>query len=171
MQRIAVIGSGGAGKSTVARELGERLGLPVVHLDQIFWRPGWQALPLAEWQAQHAELCAETQWVQDGNYGSTMDHRLAACDAVVFLDLPWWRCLYRVMRRRIRYAGRSRPDMSPQCPERLNWSFFHWIISYPFIKRPAILQKLKALPDTKAVYHLRSPEEVRQFLEMLGEAT
>lgn len=167
MQRIAIIGSGGAGKSTVARELGERLDLPVVHLDQVFWQPGWDALPLTEWQAQHAALCAEPQWVLDGNYGSTMDQRLAACDAVVFLDLPWWRCLYRVIRRRIRYAGRSRPDMPPQCPERLTWSFMHWIISYPFNRRPVILQKLKVIADTSAVHRLRSPKAVKAFLEML----
>lgn len=167
MERIAIIGSGGAGKSTLAQAVGARLNVPVYHLDQVFWQPGWKALPRAEWIARHHALCAEPRWVLDGNYGSTMDYRLLSCDTVIFLDISRWRCLYRVVRRWLRYAGRTRPDMTPDCPERLTWAFLHWIIMYSHVKRPAILKKIEALQATKSVYHLRSIREVNRFLERL----
>jgi len=169
MERVAIIGSGGAGKSTLARALGARLNLPVYHLDQVFWQPGWKALPRAEWIEQHDALCAKPRWILDGNYGSTMDHRLACCDAVVFLDISRWRCMYRVLRRRLRYAGRTRPDMSPDCPERVPWDFVQWILAYPHTRRPAILQKLNVLRDEKAIYHVQSPSEVNHFLEQWAQ--
>jgi hypothetical protein len=77
VQRVAIVGSGGAGKSTLARELGQRLGLPVIHLDQRFWRPGWLETETEEWAATQQELAAADRWIRDGNYGATLDVRLA----------------------------------------------------------------------------------------------
>ena len=167
MNRILVIGSGGAGKSRFARELGNVLELPVVHLDAHYWRPGWVETPRDEWQAKVAELTAQPKWVMDGNYGGTMDARLAASDTVVFLDLPRRVNLWRVLKRRIQFAGRDRPDIAPGCPERFNREFFSWMWNYPSRQRPKILAKIRALgPDQSAVV-LRSPREVRTFLESL----
>jgi len=68
MQRIAVVGSGGAGKSTFATELGRRLGLPVIHLDEHYWQPGWVATPAEQWQDRQRGLVAYDCWIVDGNY-------------------------------------------------------------------------------------------------------
>ncbi len=164
MRRILIIGSGGAGKSTVARRLGEKLALPVVHLDAHYWHPGWLATPADIWRERVAELTARDAWVMDGNYGGTMEQRLAACDTVVFLDLPRTVCLWRLVRRAVQYAGCSRPDMTAGCPENLSWEFVWWVLSYPSRRRPGILQRLAALPHTTRVVHLRSRHEVAAFI-------
>lgn len=161
---MLVIGSGGAGKSTLAARLGARLDLPVVHLDALYWRPGWVATPDPEWRETVARLAARDAWVMDGNYGGTLDRRLAACDAVVFLDLPRAVCLAGVLRRWLRYAGRTRPDMAPGCPERLTWAFVRWVWDYPRRRRAGVLRRLAALPPDRRVIVLQSREAVEQFL-------
>lgn len=164
MRRVLVIGSGGAGKSTFAARLAERTGLPLVHLDALYWRPGWTETPRDEWDAEVERLLAGERWILDGNYGRTLARRLEACDTVVFLDLPRTLCLRRAVERRIRFHGRSRPDMREGCPERLSWEFLRWIWRYPAERRPGILARLAALrPDQRAVI-LRSPAEVDDFL-------
>src|SRR4051812_11836598 len=98
MRRVVVIGSGGAGKSTLARRIGERLGLPVIHLDAEHWQSGWIEPSKEEWARRVSELVKADAWVIDGNYGGTMDSRLAACDTAIFLDLPRSLCVVRVVR-------------------------------------------------------------------------
>lgn len=166
MRRVLVIGSGGAGKSTFAHALGARLGLPVVHLDRLYWRAGWEETPLREWVPTVERLLAGDAWVIDGNYGGTMERRLAVADTAVFLDLPRWLCLWRIVRRRLRYAGRSRPDIAEGCPERLSWDFVRWIWRYPATRRPGVLARLAAAEGVRVV-RLRSRQEVREFLAAL----
>ncbi|MFZ9683488.1 MAG: DNA topology modulation protein, partial [Cephaloticoccus sp.] len=149
MQRIIIIGCGGAGKSTLARELGARLGLPVHHLDRLFWRSGWVPTPRDEWAQIQTQLCAAPAWIIEGNYGGTMDIRLAACDTVIFLDYARHVCVWRMLRRWWQYRDRSRPDMTEGCPERLNFEFFLWIWRFRRRSRPRIEGKLVGLAPTK----------------------
>src|ERR1700722_6307120 len=94
VRRVAVIGSPGSGKSTVARRLGERLALPVVHLDQLFWRPGWVESSMEEFRELHAAVIGRDAWVVDGNYESgDQQARLARADAIVVLDASGLGCL------------------------------------------------------------------------------
>src|SRR5687767_8178275 len=86
--RVMIVGNGGAGKSTLARALGERTGLPVVHLDALYWQPGWVEPPREEWRATQRQQLAGSDWIADGNYGGTMEERLRLADAVVLLDHP-----------------------------------------------------------------------------------
>ena len=165
MRRILVIGSGGAGKSTFAVALGNQLGLPVIHLDAHFWRPGWVESPKPEWRERVAQLLARDAWVMDGNYSGTMDQRLAACDTVIFLDLPSLVCVWRVIKRVFRYAGKSRPDMAPGCREQFSWKFLWWVWTYRSRRRPQVLQRLAALPVTTRVEILESVHDVKAFLE------
>jgi adenylate kinase family enzyme len=164
MRRILVLGSGGAGKSTFAARLAERTGLPLIHLDACYWQPGWVETPGEAWRERVEQLVGEDAWIMDGNYGGTLERRLAAADTVIFLDLPRLVCLARVVRRWIRFRGRSRPDMSAGCPERLSWEFLRWIWTYPAERRPRILQQLAELrPDQRAIV-LRSAAETEAFL-------
>ncbi|MEH2257160.1 AAA family ATPase [Nostoc sp.] len=117
MKKILIIGSGGAGKSTLARELGTILSLEVIHLDAWYWNPGWVETPKTEWQSIIQDLTLRESWIMDGNYGGTLDVRLSVADTVIFLDFPRILCLSRVIKRRFTYAGQSRPDMALDCPE------------------------------------------------------
>lgn len=167
MKRIIIIGCGGAGKSTLARELGTRLGLPVHPLDRWFWRPGWVPTPRDEWTQIQTQLCAAPAWIIEGNYGGTMDIRLAACDTVIFLDYPRCVCLWRVTKRLITYRNRVRPDMTEGCPERITWEFLRWIWNYRSKYRPSILNKLAQLESIKSVYHLPNLKTTRSFLHQI----
>jgi adenylate kinase family enzyme len=115
-----------------------------------------------------AALLEQTAWVMDGNYGGTQDARIAVSDTVIFLDLPRRVCLWRVIRRWLRYRGRSRPDMAAGCPEQLSFEFLWWIWNYPVRQRPGILTKLRSLrPDQRAIV-LRSAGDARTFLQTVG---
>lgn len=109
MKRIVILGCSGAGKSTLARELGARLGLPVVHLDREFWLPGWVEPDKAEWKKRADRLAAAESWIMYGNFTSAWDQRLAACDAVMLLDVGRWTCLARVLRRSLHHLGALGP--------------------------------------------------------------
>ena len=170
MKRVAVIGSGGSGKSVFARELGERTALPVIHLDRLFWQPGWVEMPEDEWQAVHAGLIEPDRWIIDGNYGSTMESRLAAADTVVFMHLPRLVCLRGALQRHWRHRAGGRPDMAPGLRERIDLQFLWWIIRYPDTRRPAVLARLAKLPSTTQVIRIRSHREARQVLESLAPA-
>ncbi len=168
VERVLVVGSGGAGKTTFSLALAERTGLPVVHLDAHFWRPGWVQPSSEEWAEQVDRLAAEPRWIMDGNYGGTMDRRLAACDTVVVLDPPRLLCVWRVVKRRLKHHGATRPDLAPGCPERLTMEFIRWIWSYPQRKRPTILEKLARLrPDQRAIV-VRSQADIEAFLAWAG---
>ncbi len=171
MQKIMIIGSGGAGKSTLARQLGEILRIEVVHLDARYWQPGWVEPDKAQWERVVERLVRSETWILDGNYGGTMDLRLAAADTIIFLDLPRTLCIWRAIQRRIRYAGKSRPDMAPGCPEAIDWTFLKWIWQYPASRRPGILRKLKAYAGTKRIIRLRSSAEARCFLHQVKDET
>jgi adenylate kinase family enzyme len=170
VHRVLVIGPGGAGKSTLARRLAERTGLPLVHLDALYWRPGWVEPPREEWGATVAALVTGERWILDGNYGGTLATRIAACDTVVFLDAPRSLCLRRVFGRWLSGRGRVRADVAPGCPERLTWSFLWWIWTYPRRRRGEVLARLAALRPGQEAVVLRSRGDVERFLDSVPRA-
>lgn len=167
---MLVVGSGGAGKTTFARRLGARTGLPVIHLDAVFWRPGWVETPRDVWQATVAELLARDAWIMDGNFGATLQQRLAACDTAVLLDRSRWLCLWRVVWRAVRFFKRTRPDMAPGCAESVDWEFLRWVWRYPLDSRPHVLAHLAAAGPGRRIVRLRSGREIETFLAELPDA-
>lgn len=144
VRRIAVIGCGGAGKTTLANELGRHLHLPVLHIDGFYWqqRPGIgrvQSTP-EEWRRIHEEMIRGERWVIDGMKLGVLPARLAAADTVVFLDLPTWRCLGGVLERRLRFRGQMRPDIGVY--DRISIEFVRWIWSFRRRVRPRVLELL-----------------------------
>ena len=168
MQRVAVIGCCGAGKSTLARNLGDRLNLPVIHLDTYYWQPGWQATDGDRWLEIQQELIAEESWIVDGNYGSTLDLRLAAADTVIWLDFGRCLCLWRVIKRYIRYPGKTRPDMATKCPERLNWEFMQYVWNFSKLHRFEIIEKLAKYQEDKQIIVLQHPRQVLDLLQRIN---
>jgi adenylate kinase family enzyme len=172
MRKIIVVGSGGSGKSTFARRLGEILGIEVVHLDKEYWRPGWVETPKDVWRERVERLAGGDSWIIDGNYSGTLDVRLAACDTVVFLDLPRAVCLWRVLKRSLTLRGRIRPDMAEGCAEKLDLNylgFLLWVWNYPSRTRPKVFELIEKHARGKRVVRLRSPAAVERFLAELDE--
>jgi len=165
VQRIAILGCGGSGKSTLARDLGRTLNLPVVHLDAHFWQPDWVETPIDDWVTRVRDLAAADHWIIDGNYSGTFESRLTRADTVIFLDLPRRICLYRIIKRRIQYAGTNRPDMGQGCPEHIDLTFFRWIWNFPRRRRPHVLAALLRLPASTRIFRLRSTRDVTAFLQ------
>lgn len=168
MQRIAIIGSSGAGKSTLARELGAILGLEVVHLDVHYWQPGWVPTPEAEWDRINRELVQKEQWIIDGNYSRTMEVRMAAADTIIYLDLPRWLCVWRVLKRTL--LRLPRPDLATGCQERLGIDtlrFLKWIWDYPQRSRSRTLQRLQKYATGRETVILHNTAEVKRFLTCL----
>ena len=165
LKRILVIGSGGAGKSTFANELGAIIDLPVIHLDQVYWKPGWEKPSKEEWSKTVDALIAQHEWIMDGNYGGTLPQRIKRADAIVLLDISRWVCLWRVTQRIIKYRGRHRPDVAPGNHERFDLEFIRWIWNYPAKSKPANLALLSATGPDQRVVILRSGGEIKRFLE------
>jgi adenylate kinase family enzyme len=166
MQRILIIGCSGAGKSTLSVALRRKLGLPIVHLDREYWRPGFTPPPREEFIVHLAGLLAREAWIMDGNYDSTLEQRLQRADAAVFLDFSGWRCLASTIGRILRQYGKVRADMSPGCPERWDWKFFWWIWNYRRDARPGVLATLaKAEAQGVEVIILHSRQKVKSWLD------
>jgi len=109
--RVLVVGFAGAGKSTFSRALAARTGLPLVHLDLEYWKPGWTHPSEDEWRDKQLARLAGDAWILDGNYVETLDLRLERADTIVLLDTPWWRCAARAFVRGIRRpAGTQMPE-------------------------------------------------------------
>lgn len=142
-RKILILGNGGAGKSTFAADMGARFSLPVVHLDRLWWLPGWVNRSTEEFDALLADRLARPAWVMDGNYHRTLQRRLCAADAAVFLDTPAQICLESAYARAEQYRGRTRPDMADGCPERVDEEFETWIRGYEQTVRPAMLSALE----------------------------
>lgn len=173
IQRIAVLGCCGSGKTRLAVQLGQQLGLPVFHLDQLYFEAGWTPVPPETFRARQADVLAREQWILDGNYLSVAPERLAAADVAVFLDVSplvcWWRLFCRWCFYRFR-GPRVRPDTAPDCPETLSLQLMRWVWTYHRSMRPQVLEALsKAGREGKAVYHLRGRNDVHKLAgQLLG---
>jgi adenylate kinase family enzyme len=159
VERVAIIGPGGSGKSRLATELGRRLDLPVIHLDDLYWKPGWVEPAPDEWEALNRQLVDGERWILDGNYGGTMEIRLAAADTIVFLDLPPLLCIWRVLRRR----GRDEPASA-----RRLLAFVAYIWRYRRTRRPGVEERIGRHGAGKQVHVLHTRSDVRQFLALVS---
>ena len=167
MKRVMILGSAGSGKSTLARQIGVIVGLPVIHLDSLFWNAGWVETPDDEFLRKVENAASDEKWVIDGNYSRTMDVRLARAETVIFLDFNRYFCLFRVVRRWWRNRGRTREDLAEDCPDKLDKEFLAWVWTYPKRSRPRTLALVDELRSSKKVYHFKTRRSVKKFLEGL----
>lgn len=164
MQKIMIIGSSGAGKTTLARTLHELTGLELLPLDRYYFLPNWVECAPDEWAIKVKQLSEKPTWIIDGNYGRTMDVRLEKADTLIFLDFPTWVCFYRVIKRTLQYYQQTRPDMAPGCKERFSLGFLAYVLHFRQVKRPKIMERLSKIPAGINVYILKNNKEVQLFL-------
>lgn len=142
-KKILIVGCGGAGKSTLAVEMGNKFKLPVVHLDKLHWLPNWQMRPSDEFDMLLEDQLKKDEWIIDGNYDRTFELRLRYADLCIFLDYDTQLCLQSVLERVEKYKGTSRPDMTEGCNEQADEEFIEWIQTYKIDVRPRFIERLQ----------------------------
>lgn len=168
MDKIVIIGSPGAGKTTLARKLGRKLNIKVVHLDRKFWHPGWKEKPKEKRIEILKELVRKKQWIIEGTYLDSSEPRLKAADTIIFLDINLFLCLQRVITQHFMYKGHPRHDLKEGCEDELNLLRVLKVLGFPFRGRRTLEEKLRAY-ESKQIIRLRSSKEVEDFLAKLRQ--
>ena len=160
MDRIMVIGCPGSGKSTFARKLRDKTGLPLYYLDMLWHKPDKTTVTREEFDVALEKILKEDRWIIDGNYGRTLTPRLEACDTVFLFDLPLDVCLSGAASR----IGTVREDL-PWVEEEFDPEFRQWLVDFPTDSLPKIYEKLKPYQDIRQIYIFRSRQEADAFLD------
>lgn len=168
MDRIAIIGCGGSGKTRLAHHLAALLHLPVTHLDGVYYDADWNPLPQQEFAALQRDLVTGPRWLIEGNYATTLPIRLAAADTVIFLDLPAITCLTGILQRRWHYRGGQHTD---GVYDRITWSFLRYIGGYRTTMRPRIRHLLDEHASNAQLITLTSRRQTARFLAHLHAQT
>ena len=158
MQRIIIIGCPGSGKSRLSRALHNKTGIPLYHLDMMYWKADKTTVEKSVFLERLSAVLKKDEWIIDGNYGSTMELRMAACDTVIFLDYPLDVCLDGIRERR----GKPRSDM-PWIETEEDAEFIEFIKNYNEQQKPKVLELLKKYSD-KNIIILESREQADAFL-------
>jgi adenylate kinase family enzyme len=161
MDRIAMIGCGGSGKTYLSAALAARLSLPIVHLDAEYYDQAWQPMPREQFAARQRQLVDSPQWLIEGNHASTLPIRLAAADTLVFLDLPAITCLAGILQRRWKYRGGQHAD---GVYDRITWDFVKYIWGYRKSMRPRIRQLITEHGNHLQVVTLTSRRQAKRWL-------
>ncbi len=164
--RIAIMGYSGSGKSTLAKTLGQRYALPVVHLDQLHFRKNWVERSDEVAMFLLKPWLNEPNWVIDGNYHHLgYEDRTELADHIIILQFSRITCLRRALFRYRQYRGKTRPDMTPGCPEKFDFAFFRWILHDG--RKKAVRRRYQQLMETypEKCILCRTPRALRHILE------
>lgn len=168
-KRVMVIGCSGGGKSTLSQALARHLKLDYQSIDRdVRWLPGWRERSKPEQLVILQRLVAAERWVMDGTNPSTFDLRLPRADLVIWMKLPRLICLRGVMSRWIRNWGRTRPEMAPGCPEKVDWDFLRYIWTFERVFTPKVIAALDAHGPHTPILIVKSREESRRLLDLGG---
>lgn len=170
MQRIAIMGCGGSGKTTIGRQLAGQLGTQITHLDAIYYDDQWNKMDADKFAAAQEELVAAQTWVIDGNYAGTLPIRLKRADTVIFLDLPALTCLRGIAQRRWRYRGGQHDNTGVY--DRITWGFVKYVWGYRKDMAPrmrALIAEHAAHADVRIVTSRRAAN--RLLADLKASAT
>lgn len=163
MKKIMVIGCPGSGKSTFSRKLHKMTGLPLFHLDMMYWNPDRTTVDKSVFRERLSNVIQKDEWIIDGNYGSTMELRMQACDTVVFLDYPLEVCLNGIVERR----GKPRTDMPWIEDAEEDAEFIEFIKNYNIESRPKVMRLLDKYSH-KDIYIFNNRDETDKFLNQMS---
>jgi adenylate kinase family enzyme len=169
MERVVVLGIPGSGKSTISRFIGNHFGIPVLHLDTVFWLPNWQKASPESFNQAHAEWMNKPAWVIDGNYRRTLDERLALADTVVLLAFPTLAGFWYAFVRSIKERGKSRPDMTIGCIEKFDWEFAKWILRFNRDVLPVLESTVSSHPHIHVV-RLQNRRQMKRWMALLSNS-
>jgi len=153
MKRVLVIGSSGSGKTTLALKMAEKLSLPLIHLDYHFWKANWEAPSDYEWRNKLKNLVQEDKWIMDGNFTSSLDIRLIRADTIVFVDLPRFTRIYRVIKRWYQNRHSERPDLPQGCKEQIDMKLLKSVWYFGKNRKPEIIKLLKQHEVNKKILY------------------
>lgn len=161
MKKVIIIGCPGAGKSTFSRTLQKKIGLPLFHLDMLFWNADKTHVSREVFDERLECILKQDCWIIDGNYGRTLETRLKVCDTVFLLDFHVDMCLNGVTRR----IGKPRDDM-PWIEQEFDEEFKRWIIDFPEKELPHVYSLLEKYSD-KTVIIFKSHKEISDYLDKI----
>jgi adenylate kinase family enzyme len=170
--RIVVIGSPGSGKSTFSKELAKIRGIPLYHLDKIYWKAGWNPVSTLEFEEELKKILVQKSWIIDGNYSQTLVIRKGYADTIFFMDLQWPICMFRVIKRNIKNRNRIRDDITSGCDEKFDSDFLillKYIFHFPGKNRNDILRELSGNAYNKKITVFRTGRSSREFLKKLNK--
>jgi adenylate kinase family enzyme len=165
VNRVAIVGCGGSGKSHLSRSLGTLLGICPVHLDGLYYGEDWKPLDQDQFAALQHDLVTASSWVIDGNYASSLPIRLQAADTVIFLDLPGWTCLWGIAQRRLRHRGGQHKDIGVY--DRITWNFIRYILGYRRKMAPRVRQLIADHAVSAEVVVLHNRRAARRYLAVV----
>jgi adenylate kinase family enzyme len=167
--RILVIGCSGGGKSTLSQKIAARFGLDYVSIDRdVLWLPGWVQRPKAEQLECIRMFAGGERWIMDGTNTSTFDIRVPRSDIVLWVRMPRFLCIRGILGRWIRTRGKTRPEMAPGCPEKMDVEFLRFVWTWEKVYGPRVLAGLQAHAGDTPVLVLKSRGEMRQLLSLAG---
>ena len=169
MERVLIIGNSGSGKTTFAKKLASKTGLPLVHLDKLFWHGNWEQVTKENFDSALQNELDKERWIIDGNFSRTLPHRMKYCDTVFYFDLPTSCCLFGAVMRLIKNYGKSREDMGGSCPERFDSNanaHLKGIINFNRIKRKSLYELLNKQAG-KTVIIFKNRRQVNKYLKAL----
>ncbi len=169
MDRILIIGNAGAGKSTFAKALAQKLGLPLVHLDQLYWTGNWENISREEFDALLQKELENPRWIIDGNFNRTIPHRMQYCDTVFYLDMPTATCLWGITKRIITNYGKVRQDMGGNCTERFNQqklALYKNVVTFNRSHRKTYRQLLSETQNI-TVITFKSRKQIKKYLNSI----
>ncbi|MBI1308343.1 MAG: AAA family ATPase [Proteobacteria bacterium] len=167
MKRVMVMGSAGSGKSTLAKAIAKKLKAPLLHMDGIYWLPGWVKNSDTDFERKLNAFCKKAVWVTDGNYSRLSALRVQRADTLIFIDLPRWLCFWRIFKRSLRVAGKEREDLAAGCPDKVDWEFIKWVWNWRTGNRPKVFKIANENPHLLFI-HLTSPCAVANFLRSVA---
>lgn len=169
MERIIIIGGNGCGKTTFAKMLCDKLKLPLIHLDMLYWRDNWQTVSKYEFDELLMQELTRPKWIMDGNISRTIPLRLKYCDTVIYMDYSRLQCVCGAIKRVIQNHGKSRPDMGGYCPEKFDFRSFKFIKTvWEFNKnnRKRYYDMLINVNDVEIII-LKNRKQLIEFLQRL----